>query len=60
MAAKLALGVGLQVNLASPWASIFARVACGVAIFGVYGWFFSGLLRNSDKRALVARIKRRR
>jgi O-antigen/teichoic acid export membrane protein len=54
-----ALAIGMQLDIASPWASIFARVFTGVALFGVYGWFFSGLLRETDKRALIDQVRRR-
>jgi O-antigen/teichoic acid export membrane protein len=48
-----ALAIGMQIDIVSPWASIFARVFTGVAVIGVYSWFFSGLISDSDKRALI-------
>ena len=53
-----ALAIGMQLEIESPWASIFARVFTVVLIYGVYSWFFSGLLRDMDKRAVIDWIGR--
>ena len=64
LVASLGVGVatliiGLQLEIESPWASIFARVFTVVIVYGVYSWFFSGLIRDADKHALIDWVRRR-
>ncbi len=53
------LVIGMQIQIESPWASLFARAFTVVMVYGVYGWFFSGLIREADKNAIVDWVRHR-
>ena len=53
------LAIGMQIRIESPWVSIFVRAITVVVVYGGYSWFFSGLIRDADKYALIGWVRHR-
>lgn len=50
----VAFVIGWQIEIAQPWASLFARVIAGVVVFALPIWFISGILTKDERRRLLA------
>ena len=46
--------IGWQIGISQPWASLFARVAVGLAVFALLTWFISGTLTKAERHRLLA------
>jgi O-antigen/teichoic acid export membrane protein len=52
----LAVGfiIGWHIRIIQPWASLFAKVIVGVAIFALSIWFISNILTKGERQGLIA------
>lgn len=45
--------IGWQIEIAQPWASLFARVMAGAGVFVALTWFVSGILTKDERHRLL-------
>lgn len=50
----IAFMIGWGITIGQPWASLFARVIAGVAIFALCTWFISNILTKAERDKVLA------